>query len=294
LTGQRTLEDPIGIFGKQLIALGHQAVWAPANDKFLCRDTGINVIVEGFSTATIAAIAEGHGNGARFIMLATEEPTPKGFNHGWDPAMVQRQKIFPEAAKFFEAIFHLVPGEEVTRWYSQFAPSAYVELGYAPALVRPRESFQPDFDYGFYGTMSKRRVQILKRLQRHTGGRINVIADFKTQVARDHEMRRCKVILQIRKQESMGLVSSSRCNTALCLGRPVVAEPHDLCKPWDEVVWFSKTMDRFYDDCLMVKATWRGTWAAQFDRFKEKFPPERCVGDPMRAVGLDLSLSAAA
>lgn len=290
LAGQRSLEDPIGIFGHQLRALGHQAIWDPRNHQFLLADSGINVVVEGFTPKSIEVIAQAHAAGARFICLATEEPTPKGFNHGRDREMVLRQHHFPEAAKYFDAIFHLVPGDHVTRWFRQWAPSAFVELGYAPSLLRVNGD-EPQFNFGFFGSLTNRRLKILKKLARHIGTvkAVRVEATFPTQEDRDRIMREARVIVQLRKHEEMGLVSSSRINTALCLGRPVVCEPHSLDQEWKGIVKFSDTLESFFNDCLMAQTAWKGVWAAQFDRFKARMSPEWCVGRALKEVNLELN-----
>lgn len=286
--GQRSLEDVIGIFGHTIRALGHTAVWDTPGDKWVSGESGINVIVEGFTPTIIAVIAQGHAQGARFLCLATEEPTPKGFNHGRDLEMVRRQEMFPEAMRYFEGILHLVPGQAVTDWYAQFAPTAYVELGYAPSLIRPFDRTEPEYDFGFFGSLSNRRIKILKKLAKRIGTEkaVKVVGDFATQDERDKQMRRARVIVQIRKHEEMGLVSSSRCNTALSIGRPVVGEPHALSKPWDEIVKFSDTLDSFYDTAIMVRSMWRGVHAAQLDALKAKLPPEVCAGEPLRKIGI--------
>ncbi len=288
--GQRSLEDPIGIFGKQLMALGHQCVWRTGNSEFLLKDTGINIVIEGFTPAATAAIAQAHARGSRFICVATEEPTSLGFNGGRDPEMVWRQRLFPEAAKYFEAIFHLVPGDHITRWYNQWAPAAYIELGYAPSLIR-YVTREPEFDFGFFGSLSRRRLKILKKLARYIGSEkaIRVVSDFPTQDERDAAMRSARVILQIRKYDEMGLVSSSRCNTALCNGRPVIAEPHEHCKPWDEIVQFSQSLDSFYPEAFMMRTMWKSAHNSQFDKFRNKLTPEICIGEPMKKVGLDVT-----
>lgn len=281
----------IGIFGHQLRALGHRAVWDPSNANWIGPEGGINVIVEGFTPRVCEVIEQDYARGARFIILATEEPTDKGFNHGTQVEMVMRQEVFPRAAKLCEGIFHLVPGQRVTDWYSQFAPTAYVELGYAPTLVRQQYVTEPQYDFGFYGSLTNRRYKLLKKLANATGKQkaVKLVHDFKTQIERDRAMQEAKVIVQVRKFEQMGLVSSSRCNTALCLGRPVVAEPHDLSKPWDEIVRFSQTIDGFITACLMVRGSWKGVHAGQMERFKEKLSPEVCVGEPLRKIGLNVS-----
>lgn len=289
LTGQRSLEDVIGIMGHQLRALGHQAVWLPSNDKLVGRESGINVVVEGFTELAISEMAKYHALGARWLILATEEPTPKGFNHGTQKEMVYRQKMFPEAAKLCEGIIHLVPGDHVTQWYSQFAPSAPAELGYAPTLVRARETdVEPDYEFGFYGSLSKRRLRLIKKLANRTGKvkAVKLVTDFATQAERDRDMRRAKVIIQIRKFNEMGLVSSSRCNTALCLGRPIAAEPHLLSHPWDEVVPFAETDEGFLNMATSMLTHWRGAHADQFAKFKERFPPEVCIGRALEQIGI--------
>lgn len=283
--GQRSLEDVIGILGHNLRALGHKAVWDPSN-QHLITDGGYNLIVEGFNDGVVEFVAKWHAQGARFICLATEEPTNFGFNHGTQKEMVLRQADFAKAAPYLDAIWHLVPGQAVTDWYAQYAPSTYVELGYAPTLVRTETQREPAFDFGFYGTLSRRRERLLKKLARLSGKAkaVRVVADFSTQVDRDRAMQEAKVIVQIRKFDAMGLVSSSRCNTALCLGRPVIAEPHDLAKPWDEVVKFARTDDEFINLAMATRGVWRGTHAGQFYRFKAKFTPQFCVGAALAMI----------
>ena len=285
--GQRSLEDVVGIFGHQLRTFGHQIVWETSNSRFLGPGQGVNIIVEGFFPYHVPIIAEAHGKGARFLMLATEEPTDKGFNHGTQEEMVVRQRVFPEVAKYFDGILHLVPGENITRWYGQFAPTAQIELGYAPTLVR-NHGIVPDYDFGFYGSLTPRRLKLLKRLANKINSpkAVKIVSDFKTQTERDQLMSRAKVIVQIRKFEEMGLVSSSRCNTALHIGRPVVAEPHLLSKPWDEVVDFASTIDDFFSKAIMAKAIWKGLHGSQMDKFKKKLSPEFCVGQALATIGM--------
>lgn len=286
--GQRSLEDVIGIFGHQLRALGHRAIWETKNIGFIPKNIGYNVIVEGFVPQHEAIIAAAHQNGARFIILATEEPTDRGFNHGYQDEMVRRQRDFHCGGKFADAIFYLVPGDHVHRFYSQFCPAHYLELGYSPSLMRVRKGQEPEFDFGFYGSVTQRRKSILQKLANRIGTvkAIKVVSDFKTQVERDEQMSRAKVILQIRKFDRMGLVSTSRCNTAMHLGRPVVAEPHDLSKPWDEVVRFTSSMEGFFATAIAVRAAWKGIYVEQFEKFKAKFSPEICVGEPLRRMGI--------
>lgn len=288
--GQRTLEDVVMILAHQLKALGHRVGRDDAN--FIPGSAGINVVVECFDARSIDVLKNGRDKGLRFLIVATEEPTDKGFNHGLDRSMVDRQAAFPDAARHAEAILALVPGTEA--WYGRHAPAARAELGHAPSLER-RVRFEPDHDFGFYGAMSGRRFKMLKRLGRKMGtpNAVRIVANFAEQAHRDEEMMRARVIVQVRYHDRMGLVSSSRCNTALHIGRPVVAEPHALSSPWDQVVKFSADSDKFFDDCVKCRAIWRQAHAEQMERFRRLMSPQACVGDALVRVGLDRAMAAA-
>jgi len=285
--GKASLEDVIGIIGNQLYALGHTAIWDKADDYFITRDAGYNIIVEGFTPSIINVLKTSYEQGARFICIATEEPTPNGFNHGRQKEMRWRQTNFPEAAKYFESILCLVPGQHVINWYSQWKPTAYIELGHAPTLLR-KSITEPTFDFGFFGSISQRRYQILKRL-RKVYRNILIVHEFPSQEERDQAIQHCKVVLLLKKYDEMEVVSSSRCNTSLNLGRPVLAEPHAHCKPWDEIIHFSKSIDKFYDDCMFFRVAWKGIYADQYSKFAEKLTPDLCIGEPLRKVDLDMT-----
>jgi hypothetical protein len=222
--------------------------------------------------------------------------------------MVWRQETFGKAAKYAIGILHLVPGEHVTKWYSQFCPSTYCELGYAPSLMRPQYE-QPQFDFGFYGSVTPRRMKFLKKLARRVGN-VKLMGDFKDQMERDRQMQKAKVLIQVRKFESMGLVSSSRCNTALSIGRPVIGEPHLLAEPWGGIARFSTkpivftrpesggidalkayeadfevAFDEFARLAMFARGAWKELWNDQMRKFK-KLTPEVCIGEPLRRIGV--------
>jgi hypothetical protein len=198
--GQIIVEDITKIMGAQMEALGHEATYR--NEGFLMGDDAYNVVLESFADdpRTIESISTAHELGSRFLYVATEEPTDNGFNHGLEPAMIDRQNAFPAAAKFCDGILHLVPGDRVTSWYSQFAPAAYAELGFAPSLVQPVDPVEPDHDFGFFGKMTWRRGQMLDRL-RALGSVITIETLDVPRAERDAKMRRAKVIVQIRANE---------------------------------------------------------------------------------------------
>ena len=284
--GQRAIDDITQVLGNLLVALGHQAVGN--NETFIGPDEGYNIIIESFADPNYPAlplIARYHRRGYKFIYIATERPAAGAFNGATDdPGMVDRQAAFPEAAKYATAVLHLAPGDEITAWYNRYAPSAYVELGYAPTLMRMNGT-EPDHDFGFFGKRTVRRMRVFKQLAKM--GSLIEIHNFAPQHERDILMRHAKVIVQVREHDNTDLVSSSRCNTALCIGRPVIAEPHGFCGDWKDVVHFSATEESFYADAVAAAhGDWRGMHAAQLEKFKKHFTPERCLGEPLRKLGI--------
>lgn len=306
--GMRSLEDVIGIIGFQLRALGHTAIWDPNNGlrkdmsyniQFWTGDDEYNVFVEGFTDPIIEVIGNMRAKGAKILCVATEEPTATGFNHGLTKEFAFRQETFKRAAEHFMGILHLVPGERVRDWYGQYAPTAQAELGFAPNLVRMDLVYDPPFDFVFFGTLSPRRVKMINKLIKRLGGdrrKVLVVKTLPPQAERDALTQQGKIVIQLRKTDEMGLVSSSRCNTALHCGRPVIAEPHDtvLSKPWDQVVTFAPTEEEFFHLALEARKVWRQLHAHQFARFKQLLTPEYCIGEPMRMIGVDLGTRMAA
>lgn len=283
--GRRCIEDLTRILSAQLRALGHEAT---EGERFA--SDGYNVLYESFADlGTIDAIAAAHDGGARFLYVATEEPTAEGcFNGRLDNAMDARQEAFSEAARYADGILHLVPGERVTEWYSRYAPAAYVELGYAGSLVADTKGEQdPPIAFGFYGQMTPRREAIFEKLRRATGWDILILPFITYSSAeRDVMMRQTRAILQVRAHDSMPIVSSSRCATALHLGRPVVGEPHDVEGPWGGIVHLSASTEAFYSDAKEVASDWRSEHSRQMDRFSTVLSPETCLGEPLRRLGI--------
>lgn len=281
--GQIIIEDITRIMGGQIDALGHRATYN--NSTFIKRDDGYNVILESFADnpATIASIKAAHFSGSRFIIVATEEPTPKGFNSGLEPAMIDRQIAFPAAAQYADGILHLIPGDHINGWYSQFAPAAHADLGAYTML--PVSPVAPDYEFGFYGKMTWRREMMLGKLGKI--GRVLLLHSLDMpRRERDVFMRRAKVIVQIRANEEWGMVSSSRCASALMLGRAVIAEPHPSPAPWNKVIRFAPTVEAFYDVANKTMLRWRTEYREQYQRFVETMTPARCIGDPLRKIGV--------
>lgn len=283
--GKIILEDVTRIMGEQLVALGHGVSWD--DEKFYV--DAVNFVVESFADdpQTIREIAKASGLGCKIVCIATEEPTLRGFNLGLDPAMIDRQNAFPEAARHFAGILTLIPGEQVRSWYAQHAPTAYVELGYSCPTASDEYDYEPPCHFGFYGRLTRRRQLVISTLEVRSEKSVILVHSLDMPMReRNAIMRNARVILQIKANEHDRLVSNSRCASALLLGRPVVAEPHEYDAPWRDIIHFSRTEESFYDDAMAAAADWRSLHRAQVGRFKLRLPPEVCIGAPLREIGI--------
>lgn len=282
--GRRTLEDLVAILGQQLRALGH--VVGRNDDELIVGPHHYNVFFEGFNDACADVYRRMRERATKVVIVATEQPTPLGFNGGVVPEMVTRQIAFRKVAPYADAVWCLVPG--TLAWYGAInSRSAYTELGHAPALER-RVDCAPIYDYGFFGALTPRRARILKQF----GSGVNVVSTFLPQAERDFQMSLCKVILQIRPHEKSSFVSSSRVNTALHLGRPVVAEPHTMPGAWRRIIEFAEPA-RLAKTAARMAARWQAQHALQMGAFRLHLSPAACVGRAI-ALTLDQSQEAAA
>ncbi len=294
-----SFDDLTSTLGAQLELYGH--TWE-INDRSvaLTPDT-VNVLFEGFSQEAIDVYGAHVHAGARYICIATEQPTGYGpdglggdFNFGRPDHMKGRQARFVEACRRlrFLAIWALVPGADTHAWYKRWCPNVgYLPSGFAPAQLRQARR-EPEFDFGMYGSIAEggRRWQWLERLHKETGRSVHILGSkgIVPVGERDREMQRCKVLLQIRPNEEAELVSSSRVAASLHAGRCVVAEHHTRHQPYSRVVRFAPAAGfaSFKRSCLLALGHWRGEYMVQLSRFQEILGPDRTMLPALEAAGI--------
>jgi hypothetical protein len=289
--GQENILDAVFIIVHQLEALGHQVIFEPQKfGEFLGEEQGYNLIIENFCEDWILqTLSEVHIQGGRFIVIAMEEPTEgKGFNNSFREEFILRKKSFCLCKPYIDGILYLTPGEYTHNWYNQYAPAAFAELGYTETLIRPIYCKEPIYDFGFFGSIFGRRMAILKKLIKRLNNPKTLLAigSFPSPQERDEEMQKVKVILQIRKRNDIDFVSSCKCNTALCLGRPTISEPVSMDSPWTDIINISKSEDSFLDEAIDLLNNWEFVYEKQFNMFKKNLSPEFCIGAPLKEIGV--------
>lgn len=280
--GRESVEDIIDPIAAQMLDLGHDA---HRDDSCFLPPPVVNVMVEGFNAEINALIAAARAQeGIRLVIIATERPSTHGFNNQTKGEMVTRQVHFPAAAAQADALWPLVP--EAVEWMQRHHKRvAHLELGYSARRIIPQVG-PAEYDFGFFGSLTPRRQGVLQDLVRRghrvfvTGPRIGKGGQLElpSREERNELMQRCKIILQLKPADNWQIISSSRCNTAINLGRAVVAEPHNSNSAWKRIVRFSSTPFNFVKTAEKALEDYEGEWVRQFCRFKEILPPAACVG----------------
>lgn len=273
--GKTSLVDPMNNIAKQLEDCGHVVKWY--DDALIAHEDLYMIVFDGFHESQVPLFKDFHERGGKLIIVATEEPTDNGFNHGAIKHMVGRSERFAAIAPYATAIWYLVPG---STWYEQFCPATFLDLGYSPRLIR-RWDIPVEFDVGFFGSVTKRRAEMLKKFAAY-GLRLH-IPKFGDSEFRDREISRCKVVVQLRSYEQMGLLSSSRCSTALHLGRPVLAEPHGNPGKWPDIIRF-EDIDFMAYMAEQMANNWQEEHANQMAKFMELMPASKVMAKALEIL----------
>lgn len=307
LAGRMSLDDLIAVIGGQLVALGHAVEIdddkLPSEggaENFFRTDPGtVNIVFEAFHAPEVLAALQGAAAaGAKIVCVATEQPGvdadgAAAFNHGLTYKAAERCQAFAAAAEYLHAIWHLVPGDAVNAFYAGFGkPAVYLDLGHAPGLREmiddPGDRPAKKYAFGFYGSLTPRRRQMLETLALQSKEKIRILGATPDGLApwavRNQAMRECEVGLQLRAYDEAELVSSSRCAMFLHMGLPVVGDRHALDVPWGGIVDLAGEDGRFVALAMDVLQRRRETYTDQWARFAARLTPQACAGAALAAT----------
>lgn len=275
--GRKSLEDVIHALGAQILDLGHTADRSDTT----VRPDAINVICEGFTEAETERVMTLRRHGCRVVLVCTESIAGDSLNNFQSEDYQGRYHQLMKVAPNVDAIWCLVPGTAAAL-RSHNANARDVELGYSPRRLRKLRT-KPQYDFGFFGSVTGYRRRTLQEFGRR-GHSVYVMRNFAPPDERDRAIANCKVVLHVKATKSWKIVSSSRCSTALHIGRPVVAQPIASDSIWKEIVRFSMTQDAFYDDAARVMRNWETHWGRQIARYKDLLSADKCLGAAVEAL----------
>jgi hypothetical protein len=159
--GRATLNDMFCWFEAGLLELGHSVTRGQVVEKY-----SLNVLWEHFPRHPWLGRFL-RKNNISYGIVATEIPTRTGtFNGRRDGEWLLRYKSFADVAKSAKFIWSMT--KESVAFYSKYATTCYIELGYSSRLLPSRWEIcnSPDFDFSFYGLRNAHRVSLFERLEK--------------------------------------------------------------------------------------------------------------------------------
>lgn len=281
--GADTLIDVRNAIAGQIADLGHSQSYGDATLETL---PAINIIIEGFGPRTVAWMAARHKDNCRFVTVCTERMGKESLDDAPHPDMKTRQQNLPVAAALSEAVWCLVPGT-AAHLRSYCKDTRDIELGYS----RTREAYLhsdvvPVHSACFYGGMLDRRRVVLETL---IAGGIDICMppkEYGRISDRNAALALSKIALGINPVPGWKIVSSSRAQSALHVGRPMLMEEVDDAaspSPWREVIRFCRLRD-MYGQALDMIEHWEAERDRQLGAFREKFSAQRILAPAIEAL----------
>ncbi len=155
--GKSTLTDMIDWFKSGLRDLGHEVTCSDHDV-----ETGaINIFWERFRPGSDKEIAQA---GIVYGIIATEIPDGYAFNWRQEPEWKTRFDSFHQVASKASFIWTMI--ESTLPFYSQFCPTAYMELGFSERLVPSYLHDKPQHDFCFFGLRTPHREVVIEKLRR--------------------------------------------------------------------------------------------------------------------------------
>lgn len=206
--------------------------------------------------------------GYQLIVVLTEEPTlvsTEGlvWNYNTIEGWVRRAEDFVRTAPHLIAAWCYVVGSAAR--ISKWVRAADIDAAYGPRFSRSLlRNEDPVNDFCFFGRLTERRARIIEEL-RCGGHSVDVIPHNSTLVQRDARIPMAKVVLDIKQEHWWQVASGMRYVTALCRGRPVIAEgrDHPSAETWNRVVHFVGPDKGFIVAARAMLQDWKTVWETQ-------------------------------
>ena len=224
--------------------------------------------------------------GIVYGIVATEIPDGKSFNGRSDGSWPMRWKGFPEAASGASFIWTMV--ESTVPFYSQFAPTAFVELGFSELLVPAVRREEPDIDFSFFGLKTPYREKIINELEKKA--KVKCPKKFLSAPQVADLISRTKVGLSFKQSESWPIPSPTRLARHLIAKRGLVTEYTEVVTKQAELVSVVPKEGDFVDFALEKLKTWKEDAEKAFERYRVEMPMKSIMENMLSRTGV-LSLS---
>jgi hypothetical protein len=282
--GRSTLGDMADWFEAGLLDLGHKVTFSDS----VVEKGAVNLFWENFLPGMGEAIA---GTGVTYGIIATEIPDGHAFNWRTEPYWKERFDAFSEAARGASFVWTMV--ESTVPFYSQFCPSAFMELGYSDRLIPKYQNDDPQIDFCFFGLRTPYREEIVSKLQKHARvewPRSLLSADGVAKLIGDS-----KIGLNFKQSGQWPIPSPTRLGRLLMAKRAVASEFVPVATRQGEITGLCPEDMPFHEYALdILHGDWRGRAGRAFEVYRETMPMSGILENILEHTVSSISSAAAA
>ena len=214
--GRSTLADMAAWFEAGLLDLGHKVTFSDLQ----MEPQAINLLWECFRPGMGRQISE---TGVKYGIIATEIPDGVSFNWREEPHWRERFNAFAEVAAGSSFIWTMV--ESTIPYYSQFCPTAFIELGFSGRLIPDYINSKPEFDFSFFGLRTPYRLEAVERIRRHA--KVEWPEKFLSATDVGTLIGKTRVGLNFKQSDRWPVPSPTRLGRLLMAKRAIAAERTD-------------------------------------------------------------------
>ncbi len=259
--GRSTLNDMYDWFHAGLLDLGHKVTFSESQ----VEPGAINLFWEYFTQGMAEEIKK---TGVVYGIIATEIPDDiGGFNWREEPEWKERFAYFHEVASGSSFIWTMV--ESTVPYYSQFCPTAFIELGFSERLIPSYINHIPEFDFTFFGLRTPYRIKVAERLQRYAG--VEWPEKFLTPHQVGSLIAKTRVGLNFKQSEHWPIPSPTRLGRFMMAKRDVASEATLIPTRQGQIIGMCPNGIDFVDFALnRLNSNWQERAENTFDEYRKK------------------------
>lgn len=275
LIGQKTLYDMYYWISSGLRSLGHEISFNPNR----LENNAINILWENFTPDMASAIEK---SDLRFGLIATEIPTPLGFNNRVEQDWQLRWKGFHRIAHKAEFIWTTVP--QAVQFYKRFAPTSFIEFGWDQHLVPDwinNNCEKYEFDFCFMGILNDFRKSILSNLEKHA--KVFYSEELLDWDQMGEVIQRSKIGLGLKQNETWAIPSPTRIGRFLMAKRGLAHDWTPIRTAQSRFVQFNEDKKDFCDFALeMLERDWKTKSEVAFNRYRDELPMKNIMNEVLK------------
>ncbi|WP_430447471.1 MAG: hypothetical protein ACQZ2J_09320 [Pseudomonas piscis] len=260
--GRSTLTDMADWFEAGLLDLGHKVTFSETS----MERSAINLFWEYFEPGMIEELLR---SGIEYGIIATELPDGHGFNWRSDQQWTNRFNTFSEVARHAKFIWTMI--ESSVPFYSQFCPTAFIELGFSQRLVPASLNKSPNIDFCFFGLRTPYREKVVKQLQMHA----KVVWPRNLLSPSDiaELINNSRVGLNFKQSDKWPIPSPTRLGRLMMAKRAVAAEYVPVATRQGDIAGICPEAIPFHEHALhILESGWNKKAELAFERYRTEMP----------------------